>query len=40
MRVAERMPKADIGMMSEKPVTRKAEAVVRLVTSIALEARR
>ena len=39
IRMEAKYPNALIGIMSEKPVARKAEAVVKLVTNIALEAR-
>ena len=38
MSVAAKYPKADTGITSEKEVATKAEAVVKLVTNIALEA--
>lgn len=39
MRVAEKYPNADTGITSEKEVAMKAEAVVKLVTNIAFDAR-
>lgn len=38
MRIAAKYPNELIGMISENPVARKAEAVVKLVTNIALDA--
>lgn len=40
MRVAAKYPKAETGITSEKEVAMKAEAVVKLVTNIALDALR
>ena len=38
MRIDAKYPKAAIGIISENPVARNADAVVKLVTSIALDA--
>ena len=40
IRIEAKYPNALIGMISEKPVARNAEAVVKLVTNIAFDARR
>ena len=38
IKIAEKYPKLEIGIISENPVAMKAPAVVELVASIALEA--